>query len=200
MSSRRAFTLIEMLIVIAIIGVLMGLLLPALSRARIAAKVAKAKVELHQVGIAAQLYRNDHDSFPLTRTYCATNRIDDYYELPPELEEHKYLSSRLVDAFNPPRTYKYIKAGIGYVNDAPSRISLWVPAAWPNDDGTDVCYRKEKDSPVKWAAWSVGPGEARSVWEAQADHVPVPPRLWYPDDPHGIIVRLYTGADWVTSQ
>jgi len=195
----RAFTLIELLIAIAIIGILAALLLPGLSRARIAAKAAKAKVELRQVGIAVQLYRNDHDSFPLARTYCAANKINDYYELPPELEEHRYLSSHLVDVFNPPRTYKYVKAGIGYVNDAPSRISLWVPAAWPSDDGTDTCYKNAGDSPVKWAVWSVGPGGARSVWDAQADHVPVPPRLWYPTDPDGVIVRLYTGKDWMSS-
>ena len=199
MNERRAFTLIELLIVIAVIALLMGFLLPALSRGKLAAKVAKAKVELRQVGIAVQLYRNDYDCFPLARTYCAANKIDDYYELPPELEEHKYLSSHLVDVFNPPRTYKYIKPGLGYVNNAFSRVSVWVPSAWPDDDGTDVSYRKEKDSPVKWVVWSVGPGGARSVWDAHADHLPVPRRLWYPADPDGVIVRLYTGRDWVTS-
>ena len=70
MTGRRAFTLIELLVVIAIIAILAALLLPALHRARVAAKVSKAKVELRQIGIALQIFHKDHDRFPRARTYC----------------------------------------------------------------------------------------------------------------------------------
>ena len=62
---RRAFTLIELLVVIAIIAILAALLLPALTRAKERAKRANCTSNLHQLGIAIQLYGNDNrDKLP----------------------------------------------------------------------------------------------------------------------------------------
>ena len=63
---RRAFTLIEMLVVIAIIAILAAMLLPALSRAREAARAAQCQANLRQFGIGMTIHA-DHD--PQTR-YC----------------------------------------------------------------------------------------------------------------------------------
>lgn len=62
----RAFTLIELLMVITIVGVLAGLLLPALARTRQGAGTAVCASHLRQFGLAAQMYWDDHDgaSFP----------------------------------------------------------------------------------------------------------------------------------------
>lgn len=59
-----AFTLIELLIVIAIIGVLSAVILVSLSRARTKATNASQDAEITQYDTALQLYYNDHNEFP----------------------------------------------------------------------------------------------------------------------------------------
>lgn len=60
---RRAFTLVELLIVIAIISVLIAILLPALSAARVAAKRVACQSNLRQIGIAMQMYANEYKGY-----------------------------------------------------------------------------------------------------------------------------------------
>ncbi len=60
-----AFTLVELLVVIGIIGILAGLLLPALSRAKGAAHATTCKNQLHQMGVALKMYVDEHGNrFP----------------------------------------------------------------------------------------------------------------------------------------
>jgi len=65
-TQRTAFTMIELLVVVAIIAVLLGVLLPALGQAREQAQITASQANLRQLATAHRAYAADHNDRQLT--------------------------------------------------------------------------------------------------------------------------------------
>ncbi|HEX8234939.1 MAG TPA: type II secretion system protein [Abditibacteriaceae bacterium] len=116
-SSRRGFTLIEVLIVLVIISILMALLFPAFQTAQERGRQANCASNLQQIYMAVNQYKNDEREFPASlAVLMATNMyLDDGTGLPADSK-----------AANRANTY-----GTGYLKSGSNLLC-------PNDDKDDV--------------------------------------------------------------
>ena len=84
---KKKFSLIELLVVVAIIGILASLLAPSLKMARDKSRGAVCKNNLKQIGLASSMYASDHDGFYhmggdvwWTRKYTELNYLPSFNE------------------------------------------------------------------------------------------------------------------------
>ncbi|MDX2175204.1 MAG: prepilin-type N-terminal cleavage/methylation domain-containing protein [Candidatus Sumerlaeia bacterium] len=72
MSNQRAFTLIELLIVVAIIAILAAIAVPNFLEAQTRSKVSRAKADLRAVQLALESYAVDNNTYPYTESIGPT--------------------------------------------------------------------------------------------------------------------------------
>lgn len=78
-SGAVAFTLVELLAAIAVIAILIGLLVPALSRSKTSAQRIRCVSNLRQLGLAGQMYWDDHGGHAFRWRTESTNGGDVYW-------------------------------------------------------------------------------------------------------------------------
>lgn len=98
----RAFTLVELLVVTAIVGLLIALLLPAVQAAREAGRRTECYNHLRQIGLALHTYHDSHGTFPTGCAELTTKRIAWSLLILPRLEQQATF-----DAFDQRYSYRH---------------------------------------------------------------------------------------------
>jgi len=80
--ARRGFSLVDILVSIAVMAVLIGILLPSLSRVRESARRVICQSNMKQIGLGITMYAEDHDSLIPATVYGNT---ENYEQLPTEM-------------------------------------------------------------------------------------------------------------------
>lgn len=205
---KRAFTIIEMLVVTAIISLLMAILMPVLSRTREQATVVVVNGELYGIAIALESYvLNNENKYPPTRADCNPWARKHAYALPQELVDQGYLPkgeigrvrfAKIEDKFNKGCAYKYIAVGPKYdYFGAPfGNQHLYIPEGFPSSEKERlVKYTDVRMSPVTWVLFSIGPKyDEQSLEETNfplKEGFPVSRQFWYsPKARKGILTRI----------
>lgn len=184
-SRRAGFSLLEVLVCVAVIALLIAILVPSLRAARMRARITVAHADLRQITVAISAYSlYNRDRLPPTYASCMDKQAT--YALPAELWKGKYLRRKdgdpdlayFPDAFDGRRSYKYRATEPIVMNGSLTRqySRIWVPDAFPSCGGeAGEWFPKCKDpaqdyggridrcrggvlwGPVRYAVWSEGP-------------------------------------------
>lgn len=199
---KVGFSLVELLVVTAILSILSGLLLPALAGAKEKAMIARVHGELAGLGLALEMYSQDNEgALPPTRINCNSDLARHWCEFPEELARSRYIPTSekagmkgcMEDPFNRGHTYKYAAPGPCLLNGSEGGLyKLWVPADFPHGKSQEGAYfNNSKASPIRWVIWSMGPKPQGE--RAQHVHAPLATDSWYKGRTQGgVLMRAAT--------
>jgi general secretion pathway protein G len=121
--SERGFTLIEMMIVVAIIAILVSVLVPNFMRARAQAQTAACEANLKEIATALELYQTDHESYP--------NVTSETQVTSSEANLGPYIRQTPIDPVAPTGFYEY-----SVTNPAAGNASYTIICPGQHDPGT----------------------------------------------------------------
>jgi prepilin-type N-terminal cleavage/methylation domain-containing protein len=179
---RRGFTLVELLVVIAVIALLIGLLLPAVQKAREAAARTQCLNNLKQLGLAAIHYADDHAAHLPPFTYT-----------PPGAESPGVSWGVLILPYiEQDAAYKTWNLNLSYYDQSSqARLNLldiyFCPSRRAADTSPTASISGDEGC-KKWVYSPPGPGEDCGTWTCTQWAVQTPGAL---GDYAGSI-----GADW----
>ena len=186
--ARVGFSLVELLVVVALIALLIGILLPSLKSARRAARIVRAHADLRSCIQALEVYQLDYQGgLPPTHYSCSGGTA---FPLPPELALKQYLprthddkqAVNFADVFGEGETYRYRAPGPAWVNETTFMSEgsyLYVPDDAPICRAETGEYINEPgQAAVRYAVWSVGPDPSAAKLLDFASRLPLPRRFW----------------------
>lgn len=181
---RRAFTLIELLIVVAIIAILAAIAVPNFLEAQTRSKVSRARADMRTVATALESYYVDNNSYPYTesiddviwmipggtplrsstgdRPGGLTSPIAYITSVPIDPFKHLAVDSSGVQLATSAPLY-YEIAGFAYINGTRTNINpVNVPADAVGTSsmigiGADTEVRSPWETPSRWLLYSLGP-------------------------------------------
>ncbi len=156
MTKQQAFTLIELLIVVAIIGILAAIAVPNFLNAQVRAKIARVEGDIKALSTAMEVYRLDYNDYPNSSTagnLQSLTRME-------ELVETNCISSIPIDPFN--------KYGVeGHLSPKEYIYHNDTASEWPK--GVFESLRAHHYSPTAetphWIIISFGPDQTTQDWD-----------------------------------
>ena len=153
--NRFAFTLVELLVVVAIIGVLIALLLPAVQAAREAARRMQCQNHLKQYALALHNYHDVHHSFPASRSGPVSTTATD--KEPDTNRNHTWGSAAYILPFNE-QSARYDQ----FIQIISGQLNTQIPPAFYTNDIREV-YKEFFISPIATYLCPSDP-EAKSLY------------------------------------
>lgn len=184
MGKTKGFSLIELLIVIAIISIITAIVVPNLMSANIRAKVSGVEADMGSIAIALEDYKVDHGEYPrdsrfsrnssyasdiiaeTSQAFNGKSGSDDgndaiglgYLVYPKADFEPTYLKRIAGDPFN-----NSGKEDWNGTSGAHNHHYSYYTGKWDSDTGTSVDSASRNDSPQYWALVSWGPDQDKDI-------------------------------------